>query len=402
VRKYLKWGVVAVALAAVLVLALEYVQWQRDRREAALLARAVRYAVEQFTPSYLAYLRTNRAAPRDNMDLNLSPPRDTLWVGLERAELYPNGDVHFEYASGDERRKPLLVWHIDGREDALGGPRVCGARDIPERVLDWNGLDCDAEVAVPPPDAPIPALRVLVAPARAVSRVDDVLEVVRSDDAAALSTLREGGRDLCAASPENYTALGEAARGNQARVIPVLAAACDVNQLEPASGRTALMTAAAMKNVEVARALLAAGADPGIRTADGDTAWFVLGATSDEPSQLIRSMLQVKGVDVNSVAGDQGSLLMRAADAGNAELASWLLSGGARIDLQDKQGRSALMHAALSPNGELMLRLLTARKANLALRDTEGKTALDLLQTLPEGERRREMTQILKAAGTRN
>lgn len=401
VRRSVMLGAVLFLAAGVLWALLEYAHWQRDRQEAAVVARAVRYAVEQFSPAYLGYLGKQRQAPRDNMDLNLAPPRDSLWVGLSRAELYPNGDVHLEYVPADAHRHPLLVWHIDARENVLGGPHVCGARDIPERILSWNGLVCDADVAVPAKDAPIPALRALAVPARPVSQIDDVLDAVHKNDPALLEALRAGGRDLCAANPEKYTALGEAARGNQAKVVPVLAAACNVNEFEPFSGRTALMLAAGTRNAETVHALLAANADPKVSTADGETAWFALGAdTNDVVSQQILGMLLSRGMDPNALAGDQGStLLMRAAGAGNVELAGWLLQNGAAIDLQDRSGRSAAMYAALSPRGELTLQLLVSRKANLALKDVDGKTAFALAQTNPDVRRRREMTQILRAGG---
>jgi ankyrin repeat protein len=401
-RQWLQLGALLIALAAVGWGSVQYVGWQRDRQEAAVVASAVHYAVEQFSPAYLAYLRKNRQAPRDNLDLALLPPRDALWTGLSRAEIYPNGDLHLEYPVSDTHRHPLLVWHIDGRENLRGGPRVCGARDIPARVLAWNGLDCDGEVAVPAKDAPIPALRALALPARPVSPMDEVLEAVHKNDATTLGALREAGRDLCATSPENFTALGEAARGNQTQAIPALANACPIDQIEPFSGRTALMIAVGARNAETVHALLAAGADPKIRTPDGDSAWFILGAESDDTSLMIRNMLLASGANIDALAADQSTLLMRAAGGGNATLAGWLLQGGAQIDLQDLRGRSAAMYAALSPHGDLPLRILVSRKANLALHDADGKTAWALAQQNPDQSRRREIIQILRTAGIQN
>lgn len=380
---------------------LGYADWERDRREATVVARAVRYAVEQFSPAYLDYLRKQRKAPRDNMDLNLAPPRDPLWTGLTRAELYPNGDVHLEYEPPGGRRQPLLVWHIDARGNFRGGLRVCGARDIPARVLAWVGLECDGEVAVPAKDAPIPALRLLAIPDRPVSELDDVLDAVRRNDPVALEALRAAGRDVCAANPEKYTALGEAARGNQARVIPVLAAACGVDPIEPFSGRSALMLAVATRNVETVHALLAAGADPNLAMADGESAWFALGTEGSDPaSPAIRSMLLARGANPDARAAGQSTLLMRAARTDNIELAAWLLDNGASIDLQDQEGRTAVMHAAAAQR-EMMLRLLVSRKANLALADAQGRTALALVLAT-ETPRKRDLAQILRDGGAKH
>lgn len=396
-RTYLKWGLLLAALGGALWTARQYATWQRDRQEAALVARAVKYAVEQFSPAYLNFVRKNRQAPRDNMDVGLLPPRDSLWVGLSRAELYPNGDVHFEFKATDSRRSPLLVWHIDAREDLLADPDVCGARDIRPKVLEWNGLRCDADVAVPAKDAPIPKLAVL--PPRVVAPADEVLAAVRKDDPEQLTQLRDSGRDICAANPENVTPLAEATRGSQSKAIAVLVAACDVNQVEPFSGRTPLMIAAAAREVEIVRALLLAGADPVLRTEKSDSAWFLLGTSSDDNSQQVRSMLQVKGAAIDTLAADQSTLLMRAAAAGNQELVDWLLRGGAKIDLQDKTGRSALMYATLSPSGEPTLQLLISRKAQVNLADVEGKTALALALGIGDVSRQARVMRILSLAG---
>lgn len=398
-RTGLKWGLLAAILGAALWAAWQYAQWQRDRQQAAVVARAVKYAVEQFTPPYLKFVRENRHAPRDNLDLGLPPPRDSLWVDLSRAELFPNGDVFFEFGGTDPGRSPLLVWHIDAREDFLSGPHVCGARGIPPNVLEWNGLRCDANVAVPAKDAPIPAL--LALPSRVVTPADEVLDAVHKDEPGQLSKMREAGRDLCAANAEHVLPLAEAARGNQPKALALLMTVCDVNQIEPFSGRSALMLATTARNVEIVRALLGAGADANLRTAEGDSAWFMLGAGNDENCQQIRHMLQVKGTPIDALAGDQSTLLMRAAAAGSAELVDWLLRAGARIDLQDKAGRSALMYAVLSPSGDVTLQLLISRKAQLSLADAEGKTALALAQGIVETSRQIRVINSLKLAGAR-
>jgi len=396
---YLKWSLLAAVLCGALWSAWQYAVWQRDRQEAAVVARAVKYAVEQFSPAYLDYVRKNRHGPRDNMDLGLPPPRDSLWVGLSRAELYPNGDVHFEYKTTDSARSPLLVWRIGARGSYLVAPQVCGARDIGPKVLEWNGLRCDANVAEPAADAPVPELAALSP--HVAAPVDELLDAVHKDDPEQLNKLRQSGRDICAANPDNITPLAEAARGSQSKAITALLAVCDVNQVEPFSGKTPLMIAAAAHDVEISRALLMAGANPALRSEKSDSAWFLLGTSSDDNSQQIRNMFQVKGAAIDTLAADQGTLLMRAAAAGSSELVDWLLRGGARIDLQDKAGRSALMYAALSATGEPTLQLLISRHAQVNLADAEGKTALALAQGIADLNRQDRVIQILKSAGGR-
>lgn len=398
-RTHLKWVLLAAVLGGALWAAQQYLVWQNDRREAALVARAVKYAVEQFSPAYLDYVGKNRRGPRDNMDAGLPPPRDSLWVGFSRAELYPNGDIHFEFNSGDSHRSPLLVWHISAHPNFPGGPRICGARDIQHRVLDWNGLHCDNDVAVPSSDAPIPlqatALPIVAPP------VDEVLDAVHSDDADHLDRMRQAGHDICSPNPQNVTPLAEAVRGSQLKAIAVLVAACDVNQLEPFSGRTPLMIAAAARDVASVRALLTAHADPLLHTDKSDSAWFLLGTSNDDASQAIRRMLQVKGAAVDTRAADQGTLLMRAAAAGSTELVDWLLREGAHIDLQDKAGRSALMYATVSASGEQTLQLLLGRNAQVNLADAEGRTALALAQGIEDADRQTRVIYALKTAGAK-
>jgi ankyrin repeat protein len=75
------------------------------------------------------------------------------------------------------------------------------------------------------------------------------------------------------------------------------------------------------------------------------------------------------------------------------ETARLLLAHGARLDLADNRGRTALMIA--SATGHLpMVELLRAAGADPALRDLTGRTARDL--ALEEG--RREVVEFLDGA----
>lgn len=397
-RNDMKWIVVAVVCIAALWSAWQYASWQRDRREAALIARAVKYAVEQFSPAYQEFVQKNRRTPRDNMDVGLPPPRDSLWVGLSLAELYPNGEVHFEFPSTDPDRRPVLVWRIQARTYSPIAARVCGARNIPLKVLEWNGLICDASVDPPSKDAPAPSVAAAV-PVPAPTPADEVLAAVRKDDPVQLETMRKAGRDICAADSTGVVPLAEAARGSQSQALTVLLDACDVNAIEPFSGRTALMIASAAHDVDIVRTLLKAGANPVLQSGKSDSAWFLLGTASDDSSKQIRNMLQVKGAAIDALAPDQSTLLMRAASAGNVELVDWLLQNGAKIDLQDKAGRSALMYATLSPDGEQTLQMLISNNARINLVDHDGRTAPALAQTIDDQSRRERVEEMLRSAG---
>ena len=90
-----------------------------------------------------------------------------------------------------------------------------------------------------------------------------------------------------------------------------------------------------------------------------------------------RALLQ-KGDDVNAATSDGTTPLMAAAE-GNAYLPdnvpalTLLLEKGARIDAQDKRGRTAL-YRAVEEGKENAARLLLERKASLQLKTVDGAT----------------------------
>jgi ankyrin repeat protein/predicted Ser/Thr protein kinase len=92
-----------------------------------------------------------------------------------------------------------------------------------------------------------------------------------------------------------------------------------------------------------------------------------------------RGLIQ-KGVDVNGANPDGTTALMAAAE-GNAYLTdnvpadTLLLDKGARIDAQDKRGRTAL-YRAVEEGKEGAVRLLLVRKANLQLKAADGSSPL--------------------------
>ena len=88
ISKFIKWGALAAVAGGLLWVGFLYMQWQRDRMEAEVVSRGMRYAVEQITPAYLEYVRTNRKAPDGNAELKLPPARDVLWIGD-----FPNDDT---------------------------------------------------------------------------------------------------------------------------------------------------------------------------------------------------------------------------------------------------------------------------------------------------------------------
>eukprot|EP00054_Salpingoeca_dolichothecata_P009820 m.55292 g.55292 ORF g.55292 m.55292 type:complete len:1216 (+) comp18618_c0_seq3:73-3720(+) len=88
--------------------------------------------------------------------------------------------------------------------------------------------------------------------------------------------------------------------------------------------------------------------------------------------------LQAKGLRPNIIVPDwdkQGTVLMFACTFDAPNVVALLLQNQADIDAQDKDGRTALMHASLTQNLQVVVNLLRAG-ANLEAKDNDGKTAL--------------------------
>lgn len=87
----------------------------------------------------------------------------------------------------------------------------------------------------------------------------------------------------------------------------------------------------------------------------------VLAAVDANQAAEVRSLL-AQGIDVNTTDRDGNTLVARAAQRGNRDVAAVLLAAGARIETRNRFGESPLMYAALSGN-EGIVRDLLARKA---------------------------------------
>lgn len=125
-------------------------------------------------------------------------------------------------------------------------------------------------------------------------------------------------------------------------------------------GYTPLMSAASSYRVEVLKLLLARGADPNSRTADGLSALHcAVGSTPSQPArqaECVRTLLS-SGSSPN-VCTDTGlTPLMNAAWFGCHDAAKVLLANKADESLKDNMGRTA-RDLALAKNRTEVLRLL--------------------------------------------
>ena len=154
-------------------------------------------------------------------------------------------------------------------------------------------------------------------------------------------------------------------------------AGADVNQPNPNSGRTPLMTGAARGNPVLVSRLLEAGADRNARDVRGFTAYYYAdpncssplapphldnlleACTAPDAADALERLLQASpGIDLN--AGDKNhhwTVLMEAVLLGTPEAVTVLLTNGARAEVRGFEGFTALFWAYLRDN-ESILRLL--------------------------------------------
>ncbi len=99
----------------------------------------------------------------------------------------------------------------------------------------------------------------------------------------------------------------------------------------------------------------------------------------------------------NTTDVDGCTPLMSAATHGNAEMEEVLLQTGASIDVQDKDGNTALMNAVKCTYGEKHVQVLIHYGAKVNLKNNDGETALRQVRgwVLPK------IVHLLKQAGAK-
>jgi hypothetical protein len=122
---------------------------------------------------------------------------------------------------------------------------------------------------------------------------------------------------------------------------------------------------------------------------DAVNAYSESGGTIEQRLTLVHTLI-ARGADVNARDDGGATALMLAAGRDDPSFLEPLLAAGANVDAQDSLGRSALMVAAESFHNEIVkVRILLDAHADVALRDGEGRTALQRLGPEADPELRR-------------
>lgn len=130
----------------------------------------------------------------------------------------------------------------------------------------------------------------------------------------------------------------------------LIAAGADVNRVDWNLG-TALHHATTRGRTSVVELLIAAGADVNIQQPqDGRTA--LMNAALEGRPEIAKLLIQA-GANMNAKDREGKTALIIAAQVGNAEVAATLIRSGADINATDNNGQSALMYASIAQPGKI-------------------------------------------------
>ncbi|MAM71876.1 MAG: hypothetical protein CMP91_12120 [Gammaproteobacteria bacterium] len=182
--------------------------------------------------------------------------------------------------------------------------------------------------------------------------------------------LLAAGANTQVTTPDGETLLMTASAAGSARIVRALLAddmenmmlGLDPNQTEAWKGQTALMWAAARGHVEVMEALIEAGADPDMRSAN-----VKLPERDDIRAQ--------GGFVYPDIPPGRLSALHFAAREGQLEAVQTLIDAGADLDIVDEKGSNALVLAALNGHFDVAGALLEAG-ADPNIQDEYGRSVV--------------------------
>ncbi|MGE0879371.1 MAG: ankyrin repeat domain-containing protein [Acidimicrobiia bacterium] len=193
-----------------------------------------------------------------------------------------------------------------------------------------------------------------------------------------------------------------AARGDLATVQSLLKAGGVTVDERDDQGRTALVAASYGGHIDVAKALIAAGADVNAKDRTSQSSYLIATSEIGEAKglELLRLTL-ANGADVKSLDSYNGTGLIRAADRGFVDIVNELLTTDIDKDHVNRLGWTALLEAIILGGGDAkhtdVVRRLVAAGVDVNLADGQGVTPL----THATNRGYTAMIDLLRSAGAR-
>ena len=147
------------------------------------------------------------------------------------------------------------------------------------------------------------------------------------------------------------------------------------------AGRTALVAAAYGNHLDVAQALVEAGADVNVEDDSQQSAFLIATSEVGDDPRLLELTLG-NGADVDAKDSYDGTGLIRAADRGFVRIVRRLLETEMDVDHVNRLGWTALLEAVILGDGDAahteVVRLLVEEgEADVTIPDGQGVTALE-------------------------
>lgn len=165
---------------------------------------------------------------------------------------------------------------------------------------------------------------------------EDMLQAIRIDDETTIAELFRRGMDVDTVSPQGETLLMLAAREGKPDVVKTILAARPRIQARNPLGESALMLATIMGHTEIVRLLLDAGAPV------NHSGWTPLIYAAARNRLDIARLLIAKGADINAAADNGTTALMMASREGQLPMLLLLMEHGANAKYVSPHGHSAL------------------------------------------------------------